>query len=231
MYYEENLIDGNLHEMSPEKVDELIKEVYEDETENISNSITTYANPDDKISPSGKMRQVLFVSQQNKNTNVRVSYTTTWLKRPTYNKTDVAGVYLKNATPINSSWEAHHRCEYRNNYNNPYQVFNQQISYTTVSNDGMAERFQLYDNSQLLDIKDESLSMSFYCKIDNKNSMNYISAAGGYYHCKINKSYSPGISISTDGISLSLGVNVNDVYSAIGNNPSVIFGFLKYGIY
>lgn len=229
MYYEENLSDGTLDEMSPDKIDELIKKVYEDKAEkNISSKdITTYSNPDDRISPSGKMRQVLFVSQQSKNTNVKVSYTTTWLERPTYKKTDVAGVYLKNATPINSSWEAHHRCEYTDHYNNPYQVFNQQVSYTTVSNDGMAAKFQLYDGEQLLDIKDESFSMSFYCKIDNKTSMEYISAFGEYWHCKTNKNYSPGISINTSGISLSLGVSVNDVYSCIGNNPSVIFKFLK----
>lgn len=233
-YYEENTTDGVLEEMSSSEIDETIEELYNYDKEEknsvekflstiIFNSIEAKAKTksDATTSPSGKMKQILWCTQAKKGGDIKVSYLCQWLQRPKYKKKDVAGIYLKNATPKKYTWKATHQCEYTENANNPYQKESIEIKNYKYSAEGMATSFNLFSGT-LVDIKDERILIEFYCTMDNK-SWNYIVASGEYYHCKVNKSYSPGISISENGISLSLSVVWSDVYNCIGNNPAVTF--------
>lgn len=233
-YYEENTTNGTLEEMSSSGIDDIIQELYKDDEEKINpvekflskiifNSIEVEAKSksDVTISPSGKMKQIICCTQTRKGGDIKVSYLCKWLQRPKYKKKDIAGIYLKNATPRKNTWKATHQCEYRENANNSYKTESKEIKNYKYSTEGMATSFNLFTGT-LVDIKDERILIEFYCTMDDKD-WDYIVASGEYYHCKVNTSYSPGISISKDGISLSMSIAWADVYNCIGNNPAVTF--------
>lgn len=77
---------------------------------------------DTKISPSGKMKQILWCTQIKKDEPIKVSASYIWLSRPKYMSTDVAGVCLKNATLQGNTVQAYHRYEYKfyNSVNKQY---------------------------------------------------------------------------------------------------------------
>ena len=102
----------------------------------------------------------------------------------------------------------------------PYETFCEDITNRKYAANGMATSFTLFQGTGI-DIKDERITIEFKC--ENDNNYKKIAATGEYYHCKVNKNYSPGISIGVDGISLSLSKSWAEIYNLVNNNPGVIF--------
>lgn len=242
MYYGENHEDGTLEELTVEETDEVIKDVYGEELEEkeekdnifeqaLGNTVFGAVKASAKSSSdsgkeqsvdSGKVKQMIACIQTAKDKPINVIYTISWLVRPSHKKFDIAGIYLGNASPNKESFKAHHKCLYRQIYTAPYVKEDEKVDYYSVSGNGMSARYGLFNNN-LVDIKDEVFVMSFDCTIKSRKNQNYIEATGVYYHCKVNKTISPGVSIGSGGISLSVSGGVSEVYSFVPQNPYVKF--------
>ena len=243
MYYGENAEDGTLEELSPAETDEVIKDVYGEELEEaaqdkdvleqaLENTIfgavkaSAHSDNDKKRQnvDSGIVKQMLACIQKTKGGRINVIYTISWLERPSHIKTDVAGVSLKNASPIRDTFKAYYKCDWKTAFDSEYKSSKDEIDKIESSGYGMAASFSFYDGSLvLMQYKNDVFIMSFDCTVDNKKNINGMSATGKYYHCKAKKTISPGISIGPDGVSISVSGSSSDVYSTVRPNTYVQF--------
>ena len=160
------------------------------------------------------MRQILWCTQNTKDGPIKVTYTCMWLEQPTYKKTDVIGVTLKNATPIPVTWFG------KLNYRLKSESFVRCDTFdaTKRNTSGIAAKFPLKNDR---DAVDQTIIISFDCKKDDDGKKNIV-ATGHYFHCQQNTVYSPSISIGSE-ISVSVSSSTTNVYHRIGNNPFVDF--------
>ena len=237
-------------------IDDLIDEVYEEETSeskpfNLSDlfgisSVTAHAaktGTDHGFSSGGYLKQTLFLSQDNSSSNIYVFYTATWVKQPKYRNIDIAGVTLKNASPIKKTFVGSYTTTCHDTIYNPYrEVYKQykknfkeygEVEYTT---DGIAVSYDLISDHKKINsvnmsgtvlqrYENDKVQFAFYATIDEKKSWRYIVATGHYLHHQSSTVVEPSISITSADI--SVGVSYDSYYKKMANNPYIQFYFYK----
>lgn len=251
--YADEQKDGTLSEMSMDEVDDLIAEEYSKELASapktgfwdwfqLEPAIASAKSASSTLltSSSGKVKQILVISQNVTGGNVHVDYKVKWVEEPYYRDTDVIGISLLNMSPITSTWGGSYTYTIRD-----FMLTNGKIYKTpgskslkkedTVSNtNGMATKVNLYSSRSKLDavnasgsviekIIDEVIHIYFDCKIMGGNGNG--SASGEYQHAKGKYVASPSISISGSGISVGISTSYAKYYSKVTNNPTVTFQF------
>lgn len=245
MYYGENHEDGTLEELTAEETDEVIEDVYgeeleetKEEKENIleqalENTVfgavkakaKSYSDTKIQSVDSGKIKQILACIQKTKGGDINVIYSNLWLVRPFHVKTDVAGVSLKNATPLSGTAKAYYKYEYMFSDFGKWQK-PEKPRYTDKikqSGFGVAAEFEFMYSSPKLEFRNDLFIIDFDCKIDDKKKRTGICATGNYCHCTAKRTVSPGICIGVDSISVSVSGSYSDVYKTVLPNPMVNF--------
>lgn len=251
--YADKQQDGILREMNMDEVDEFIEEKYSEELASASNTgfldwfqvgpaIASAKSVSSTLltSSSGKMKQILVISQNVTGGNVHVDYKVKWVEEPYHRDTDVIGISLLNMSPITSTWGGSYTYTIRDFMMTNGKIYKTPGSKTlkkedTVSNTyGIATKVNLYSfrsksnavnasGSVKETIIDEVIHIYFYCKIIGGNGNG--TASGEYQHAKGKYVASPSISISDSGISVGVSTSYAKYYSKVTNNPTVIFKY------
>lgn len=243
--------DGSLAEMSMDEVDDLIEENYSDEIASatkksfwdffqIRPAVASAASTGWKTSPSGKVRQLLYITQDKKGGNVHVDYKVHWVEEAYYRDNDVIGISLTNMFPVTDTWKGTHTYTVRDLMLSNGKVYKTSESKTlkkanTISTTtGMATDIDLYSSRSKLNainasgsvretIMNEIIYIQFDCKVVGGNGT--VGACGSYYHAKGKFVSNPSISISSDGLSVGVSTSYQKYYSIIKHNPALSFQY------
>lgn len=249
--YADEQQDGTLREMNMDEVDDLIEEKYSEELASASNTgfldwfqvgpaIASAKSVSSTLltSSSGKVKQILVISQNVTGGNVHVDYKVKWVEEPYHRDTDVIGISLLNMSPITSTWGRNYTYTIRNFMMTNGKIYKTPGSKTlkkedTVSNTyGMATKVNLYSSRSKLNavnasgnvretIIDEVIHIYFDCKIIGGNG----TASGEYQLAKGKYVASPSISISCSSILVGVSTSYAKYHSKVMNHPTVIFKF------